>query len=217
MSEIEKINDSELFHYAVGYDPAKARAYYLRNRHLKGRKKGIPKTSKSRTPARRPSGTPAVRAGGKPNRANTKSRQAELRAQKDRLQKRLDTLRNILEEKVAAAKKRSGGDPNKKKDEKGKAPETKADKADRNKDEKDRKPLTAKQKTDKARKAKEEYEKENPTSLSEDVEILQEQIKDIRAKIEKAVADARPRRNTAGSNNSRSGSKNQHHSGPRGR
>lgn len=216
MSEIEKIDDSELFHYAVGYDPAKARAYYLANRKLKGRKKGPAKATSGRVPARRSQSAPAVRVGGKPNRAYTKSRQAELRAQKERLQKRLEHLRDVLEEKVAAAKRRSGGDPNKK-SEKGKAPETKADKADRNKDEKDRKPLTAKQKADKARKAKEEYEKENPTSLSEDVEILQEQIKDIQTKIQSAVADARERRNKAGSNNSRSGSKNQHHSGPRGR
>jgi chaperonin cofactor prefoldin len=217
MGEIEKIDDSELFHYAVGYDPAKARAYYLANRKLKGRKKGQAKPTSSRVPARRPNSAPAVRAGGKPNRAYTKSRQEELRAQKARLQKRLEHLRDVLEEKVAAAKRRSGGDPNKKqKDEKDKAPETKADKADRNKDEKSKKPLTAKQKADKAKKAKKEYEKEHPTSLSEDVEILQEQVKDIQAKIQKAVADAQARRNKAGSNNSRSGSKNQH-SGPRGR
>ena len=156
---------------------------------------------------------------GKSSWSKTKSRQAELRAQKEALEKRLDRLREVLAELVAEAKKRSGGDPNKKKrgDEKDKAPETKADKADRNKAEKDQKPLTAKQKADKAKKAKEAYEKENPNSLSMDVEILREQVKDIQVKIQKALADAKARRNKAGRDiTQKSGYKN-NSDGPRGR
>ena len=57
-------------------------------------------------------------------------------------------LREVLEQAVEAAKKRSGGDPNKKaKDE---APETQADKADRNAAEKKAKPEAAKRDGDDA-------------------------------------------------------------------
>lgn len=207
-------DDSALFH-GGNYDAQKAHEYYLRTRKLKGRKRSGP-----RAPQTRQMGAPRQAqgsGGGKPNRADTKSRRAELLAQKKRLEARLDHLRKVLEELVAAAKKRSGGDPNKKKDEKDKAPETQADKADRNKAEKDRKPLTAKQKADKARKAKEAYEKEHPNSLSTDVEVLKEQVKDIEAKIQKAVEDARRRRNTAGKKDQASGSRNNTNDGPRGR
>lgn len=189
------IDDSGLFHGT--YDPVKAREYYLRTRKLKGRRP----TTATRTVAGR-GGRRSTKAlsgrSGKPNRADTKSRRAELLAQKAALEKRLDRLREVLEQKVAAAKTRSGVKKPKKEDAKDTAPETKADTADRNKDQKDRTPLTAKQKTDKARKAKEEYEKEHPTSLSDDVAILREQVKDIQAKIQKTVADARERRNKAG-------------------
>lgn len=206
------IDDSALLVHGSRYDPVKAREYYLRTRKLKGRKPAASKPAPSKTVSKRVQGSV-----GKPNRAKTKSRQAELKAQKEALEKRLERLREVLADLVEAAKKRSGGDPNKKKDEKGKAPETQVDKADRNKAEKDRKPLTAKQKADKAKKAKEEYEKEHPTSLSDDVEILREQVKDIQGKIQKALDDARDRRNKAGMKDAKSGSKNDKNDGPRGR
>lgn len=201
------VDDSELFHRAP-YDPVKAREYYLRTRKLKGRR---PTTAFKDSPGRggrRPNGPAA-------NRANTKSRQAELRAQKEALEKRLDRLREVLEKLVEDAKKRNkknSGNPNRK-DEKDKAPETSVDKADRNKAEKDSKPLTAKQKSDKARKAKEAYEKENPTSLSDDVDILREQVKDIQGKIRTALEQAKERRNKAGRKDPKSGS-NTNNDGP---
>lgn len=206
----EVIDDSALFHRAP-YDAAKAREYYLRTRKLKGRKKGGSSDygqSEARAASRILSG------GGKPNRANTKSRQAELKAQKEALTKRLERLREVLAEAVEAAKKRSGGDPNKKA--KDKAPETQADKADRNAAEKKAKPETAAEKKERAKKAKEEYERENPTSLSQDIDVLTEQIKDVRSQIQDALARARERRSTAGKNDSKSGSKNDN-DGPRGR
>lgn len=216
---MHEIDDSALFHGV--YDPVKAREYYLRTRKLKGRRRSTASINNPGKGGRRPSNPPAkpARAGSKANRSKTKSRQAELRAQKEALEKRLDRLREVLAELVAEAKKRSGGDPNKKKrgDEKDKAPETKADKADRNKAEKDRKPLTAKQKADKAKKAKETYEKENPNSLSMDVEILQEQVKDIQVKIQKALADAKARRNKAGRDNTQKSGSKTTNDGPRGR
>lgn len=208
------IDDSDLFHYSKGYDPEKARAYYLANRKLKGRPRGGSKPSS--TVARRPGRDAAiVGGGGKPNRSKTKSRQAELRAQQEALRVRLDRLREVLEGLVEDAKKRSGGDPNKK-DDKDKAPETQVDKADRNKAEKKDKPETAAQKKERAKKAKEAYEKEHPNTLSQNVDILREQVADIQEKIQAALADARERRNKAGKNDSKSGSQNSN-DGPRGR
>lgn len=183
------IDDSALFHSGT-YDPAKARAYYLRTRKLKGRKPGaLAKTSTDQGVGT--AATATAPSGGDPNRADTKSRRAELQAQKAALQKRLEHLRNVLEQKIAEAKGRSGVKPPKK-DPPNAAPETKVDKADRNKAEKAAKPLTAKQKSDKAKQAKDAYEKEHPTSLSQDIEVLQAQVEDIRARIAKAIADASP-------------------------
>lgn len=207
------IEDVELFHAGV-YDPQKAHEYYLRKRKLKGRPRAMPKTSTPKVA--RTAATVAVRAGGKPNRADTKSRHEQLLAQQAHLKARLEHLRTVLQDLVDAAQKRAGGDPNKH-DQKGKAPETPKDKAARNADQKKQKPLTAKQKTDKAQAAKKAYEKEHPNSLSQDVDILREQVKDIHTKIEKALQDARARRNKAGQNDSKSGSKNQNRSGPQGR
>lgn len=197
MSKLEPIDDSGLFHGT--YDPIKAHEYYLRNRKLKGRKPGAALVKRGRPGATiRPVATKAV--GQKPNRANAKSRRAELETQKKALEKRLEHLRNVLRKLVEEAKKTSHKNDAKKpdsKDEKGRAPETKADKADRNHDEKSRKPLTAAQKAKKAKAAKEAYEKEHPNSLSHDVDILRLQVKDIQNKIQKALTDAAERNKKA--------------------
>jgi DNA repair exonuclease SbcCD ATPase subunit len=212
---MHEIDDSALFHYSAGYDPEKARQYYLRTRKLKGRNKvGDYDESKGRQYYRQATRASKAPAGAKPNRSKTTSRQAELAAQKEALEKRLDRLRDVLQELVDAAKKRSGVE--KKESEKKAAPETQTDKADRNKAEKKSKPETTAEKKERAKKAKEAYEKENPSSLSSDIDILQSQVEDIQAKIKKAVADAQERRNTAGTNDSKSGSKT-NNDGPRGR
>lgn len=45
-----KLSDGTiLMHGKRPYDPAKARAYYLRTRHLKGRKKAVPKPTSQQT------------------------------------------------------------------------------------------------------------------------------------------------------------------------
>lgn len=189
------IDDSSLFH-AGTYNATKAREYYLRTRELKGRK---PPTATATNPGRGGRRQSAAQVGsmGKPNRSDTKSRRAELVAQKKMLEGRLDHLRDVLERLVAEAKGRSGV-KKPKKDEKNTAPETKIDKADRNKAEKDAKPLTSKQKSDKAKQAKDAYEKEHPNTLSSDVDILHEQVKSIQREIVKAVEDARAQKNKAG-------------------
>lgn len=169
-------DDSALLHGRL-YDPQKAREYYLRTRKLKGRRAGsaeVPASQRSRGPAASP--------------ANPKTRRAQLEAQKAILEKRLDRLRDILAQKVEAAKARSGvkNEPADKAD----APAEKAAKNEANKKDS---PLTAKQKQVKAEKAREEYKKENRENppLSDEVAQLQRQIVDIRAKIQAAVKDAR--------------------------
>lgn len=191
------IDDSALFHGT--YDPVKAHEYYLKNRKLRPRTAAAASTPSLRPRAATPS--KAVKAvGQKPNRANTKSRRAELEAQKAALEKRLEHLRDVLKKLVEEAKKTSHKNAAKKpasKDEKGRAPETKADKADRNANEKSQRSLTAAQKRKKADAAKKAYEKEHPNSLSTDVDVLRQQVKDIQDKIRKALADAAERKKKA--------------------
>lgn len=160
------------------YDPVKAHEYYMRNRKLKGRVRGRSQPSRS---GRSRSGGGTSNAGMRP------SRRKELLAQRDALEKRLDTLRDILAEKVRIAKARSGVKTPPKK----KAASAEKDKGKATKDRKPDKPLTAKEKAEKRKASKEQYEKEKGMSLSTEVEHLQAQIRDIRAKIDKAVADAR--------------------------
>lgn len=187
------IDDSALFHGA--YDAEKARAYYLRTRKLKGRR---PSTATPTSPGRGGRPAAATAGGGKPNRSNTKSRRAELLAQKEALEKRLDRLREVLAKRVKEAKATSNKNaPKSKKIEKDVAPETKTDVADRGTDEKSKK-LTSAQKSTKAKKAKDAYEKEHPNTLSSQVEVLQLQVQDIRTKIQKAISDAHPEKQDAG-------------------
>lgn len=198
------IDDSALFH--GNYDPVKAHEYYLKRRQLKGRPQGTQKTSSPRPPTGRP-------AGGKPNRSDTKSRQEELKRQREALKARLDHLQKVLADLVSAAKKRSGvKEPHKN----AKAADTPSSKKGGGKDGKSEK-LTASERSKKNQKARDEYEKEHPTSLSTDIKELHAQIEDIQAKIKKALADAKERSSKAGSNNGKSGSQNHQSSGPRGR
>lgn len=209
------IDDSALFHGT--YDPVKAREYYLRTRKLKGRKKGRAEleTTMDRSEFNKiAKGNEGKYARPGNEKAERRYRREQLKKKKAALEKRLERLEQVLKELVEAAKKRSGVDKEPKKD---RAPETKKDKADRNKAEKKDKPETAAEKKERAKKAKEAYEKEHPNSLSKDVEILQEQVKDIQAKIKKALEDARDRKDKAGKNNSKSGSKKDRLDGPQGR
>lgn len=179
------IDDSALFHYAKGYDPAKAREYYLRTRHLKGRRKGplADKTTMSRAEFLKK----AQGNEGKYDRPPSPKEQREkLEAQKEALIARLGRLQDVLEKLVEAAKARSGievkSDPS----------DSPADKASRNESAKKNTPLTESQKREKAAKAREEYKKENGgPSLSTEVQQLQRKIADVRKKIETAMAEAK--------------------------
>ena len=191
------VDDSALLH-AGDYDPAYARAYYLRTRKLKGRKKasGLPKPKSyyDRNQNTVAKDAPAAfrRAAegneGKYNQDDPPTpaeRRAQLTAQRDALEARLDRLREVLRAKVAAAQKRSGVESKA-----NKTPESKKTETEKSKKEDSK--LTEQEKREKAEKAREEYKKENQSpSLSKEVEQLQREIRAIQLKIKKAVEDAR--------------------------
>lgn len=160
------------------YDPAKAREYYLRNRQLKGRKKGkaLPTTggrptASSLTPVKRPAKAtvaPAKRANGTPKQM------AELRGRLNRLEQVLDNM----QARVDAAKARAGITTTTKKDAASKktaAPATKAPS----------KKSSAEKKAD-AKSAAERYEKNKDPETSKQAQSVQDEIEEVQKKIAEA-------------------------------
>ena len=193
------IDDSALLHYAEGYDPVKAREYYLRTRQLKGGRPRLaqltPEQVAAQQKARKERKQAAKEAFEKAATGNEgtydrpptpKEQREKLEAQKQALIARLGRLQDVLDKLVEAAKARSGievkSDPS----------DSPADKASRNESAKKNTPLTESQKREKAAKAREEYKKENGgPSLSTEVQRLQRQVADVRKKIETAMAEAK--------------------------
>lgn len=185
------IDDSALLHYSKGYDPVKAREYYLRTRKLKGRERStknfdedMGKKYYRQLQKERAKREPEPKADAK------SAARKELEEQKAALKDRLEKLNDLLAELVKAAKKRSGIEtkaaPVKKDPE-----DTSSDKASRNESAKKDTPLTTSQKREKAEKAREEYAKENPgPSLSKEVQQLRAKVEAVKAQIEKARAEA---------------------------
>ena len=171
------VDDSLLLHSELlhEYDPVKAREYYLRTRKLKGRKKGSQEETKTRSRSAKPASGIKPPAKKLSSAERRKAKQAEIAA----LKKRLERLKEVLAKLVKEAKARSGV-----KDETPKA------KADRNTEAKSSKPLTAAQKKAQAERAKKAYEKEKKQSPDQELKDLQEKIRDIRAKIKAAIAEA---------------------------
>lgn len=166
---------AEYILHAAVYDPAKAREYYLRTRHLKGRR-----------PAAQVASTAGHPAKGASNAEMRLSRRKQLEAEKAKLERRIEELKNALESLVRQAKRRAGISASEDA-QKGSDPK---EQADRNSRDKKDKPLTEKQKRDKREASKEQYQKEKGMSLSGEVEALRKQAQDIRAKLEAAIADA---------------------------
>lgn len=179
----DKIDDSALLH-GEAYDPQKAHAYYLRTRKLKGRHPGDGRPTGSRSAGGSSQGGGG---GGTSNSVLRPSQREHLLAEKKRLENRLDYLKQLLEEAVNAAKKRSGvkSPP---KDTKSSTTEKKGAASKKGTPDK---PLTAAQKAQKRKDSKERYQKEKRTTLSTDVATLHRQISDIRAKLDAAYKDAR--------------------------
>lgn len=160
------MDEDALYHL---YDPAKRREYYLKTRHLKGRKHGTVKAPKPRTKSRA---------------EIAKERHAHLEQQVNELKARLEKLQAALKVLVEQAKKRSGVKPTK----------TAAKKTTPSQQQAHQKPqkLTAAQKKAKAeaeKKARREQAVKNGTAsnsqLSDEVKSLNERIKTIQARIEK--------------------------------
>lgn len=173
-----EVDDSALLH-GRPYDPAKARAYYLRTRHLKGRRAG-------RAAVAAVGGGQAPGVTSAAQRRNA-ARRKELAAQKEALNKRLDRLREVLDQLVKEAKKRSGVP-----DKPDKSPSDPKETTSKKTRKSDAKPLTAKEKRDKAEAARKERAKESHgPNLNTEVRQLEAQVKDIRGKIAKALEDAR--------------------------
>lgn len=155
------------------YDAAKRREYYLKNRHLKGRKRGSGRVTNPRVKSRA---------------EIAKERHAHLQEQVSALKGRLEKLQAALKILVEQAKKRSGVKPTK----------TAAKKTTASQQKANAKPqkLTAAQKKAKAeaeKKVRREQAIKNGTAtngdLSDEVKSLNERIKTIQARIEKMHAN----------------------------
>lgn len=166
--------------HAGTYDPAKARAYYLRTRELKGRRRGMTKTTTSTRDRSGPS--PPAKKTPTQRRGEAETRVAELEA-------RLERLRDVLEELVEAAKKRSGVDTKPNKSEKS------SDNSKTNESKKGEK-LSVSEKKEAAKRSQ-EYRDKNPSlnnqarELSSSIEDVQEQIRDARARLKGSIDKAR--------------------------
>jgi hypothetical protein len=171
-------DDSALLHGRV-YDPAKAREYYLRTRHLKGRRAGVAQRVSSRTATLK--ATPTLKSA---SRDQAEARLAALKG-------RLEQLRKLLAERVEIAQKRSGVD---KKD-----PNDAASPADKQKEEKGKSPSTAAEKREAAKRSKEWREKHpnklppsgGGTNVSEEIAAVQKQIAEVQDQLKAAIAKAR--------------------------
>lgn len=149
------------------YDPAKAHEYYLRTRHLKGRRSGATKSTHLRT---------SKGIGPKKTPAQHKR---EIEAKTIALKGRLEMLKKILAQLVAEAKKRSGI----------KTPEKKAKPQESNKTKKaPEQKLTAQEKAKKAKEAKIAYDKNKSPEqqlqeVAAQVKAMEEKIAVTRAEI----------------------------------
>jgi hypothetical protein len=151
--------DIYLDEFRHAYDPVKAREYYLRTRQLKGRKKGVVKTS-SRSSA-------AARA------AKAKRLKAAAEARVFALKIRLQKLEDLLDKLTKEAKARSGVKT-----------DSKSTSGSGSSSSTDRKPLTAAQKREAAKKQAERREKERDQSLSSEAKTLEAKIERARERIE---------------------------------
>lgn len=179
------------------YDAQKARDYYLRTRHLKGRKAGVkvlPLGGGRGGPDTKPlplgggrGGPPVhkVKAAPVKPKKTAKQLRLEAHARTSALKVRLDQLHKVLAKLVKEAK--------------GLGIETKSDtaktKAASNQDAKDKPPSTVKQKREAAKRSA-VYRKTHQTSvdaksLQTDIEATLKKIKKIRAELKASVGKAR--------------------------
>lgn len=175
------------------YDPVAAREYYLRTRELKGRTKGSSVEPESVRVANKASAE--AEAKKQEVSSDRSERQAQLKAQLEELEIRVDQLNAAIKKAKRAAMSRAGVSEDTlarmitaevkspgsskgigAKDEKG---------SDSDSGSSDDKPKTAAEKKKAAKAAKEKYDEENPDSPEAADQALQDKIDETAEKIEK--------------------------------
>jgi hypothetical protein len=122
---MELPDGTTLMHGPAPYDPVKAREYYLRNRKLKGRKKGITPPPKGNSP--RSSNSVTVKVDGKAYKLSPQ----QLAEQKAYAAKRVLGIKKKLTQLNAELKKMAEA---KKSEKEAKKPDSAAEKSDKAKD-----------------------------------------------------------------------------------
>lgn len=177
-----------------GYDPARAHEYYLRTRHLKGRRVSAARPTHSRTSKGVLQGNKHV--GPKKTPAQHKR---EIEAKTIALKGRLEMLKKVLAQLVAEAKKRSGV----------KTPEKKAKpKTSTTTKKAPEQKLTTQEKAKKAKEAKIAYEKNKSPEqqlqeVAAQVKAMEEKIAVTRAEIAAMRKQQTAAPSGAGSNQNR--------------
>lgn len=169
-------DDSALLHSGRPYDPAAARAYYLRTRQLKGRKLGIVDTSSKESHS--PKVVSITKNSFKPI-GTSKRRQDEADARVVSIRARLDRLKDVLNTLVQEATPKTSTST--KKDTPSSGPDKKSD-------------LTTKQKKEAAVRSKDFYDKNKKTTTTPDkpdIDEVRAKIKKIRVELKAAVERAR--------------------------
>lgn len=161
-----------------GYDPIKAREYYLRTRQLKGRTKGSDESTKT---YRSQKLTPAAH---RPKAQLTKKEKSDRlkRLSKERvaqLKTRLEKLEKVLDQLTEEAKARSGVETK---------TSSSSSSTSTSKSSSTAKPKTAAQKRKDAEAAKEQRAKENPGAAAE-AKQLEQKIHAVRERISKMKAE----------------------------
>lgn len=168
-----------LAHARAPYDPVARRERYLRTRDLKGRQPNAGRTKGDRSTRVNP--LPA----SEDSRNSRDGPSASVQARIAVLEKRLERLRDLLSQRVEAAKARSGVETKAQKESKTKTPTSSTSKSGGSSK------LSAKQKREAAERSKDYYEKNKNKSGQQELKELQTQIKEIRAQLRAAVENAR--------------------------
>lgn len=174
----------EILH-GSSYDPAKAHAYYIANRKLKGRARNG--TLPSATSNRSGQGDQGGTTGGTSNGVLRPSRKSDLEKRVEDLRAKAEQLRSLIQQRVKEAKKRAGVDVDKEEEAQSSSKTSKSKETGKESATKDSKskPLTEKQKSDKRKASKEQYEKENGTSLAREAQALRNTIENLQERLHK--------------------------------
>lgn len=188
---IQVVDDSALLSlaHAKNYDPRKAHEYYLRTRHLRGRKSASPQATGSSV---KPSSNVQTLQ---------KRTHAQNEAQLEALLGRLADLRALLKKRVEEAQAKSGVKDNSQEKQHKKDITDHLDKtspADKQKAAKGSSPRsTVQQRREDAKRARENYKKKHKTpaqsepSVKAQIEEVQAKIKEIESRLRDVVAQAR--------------------------